>query len=98
VNLAGDLAALGDAPQARLLGDDTLARSTSLLGVNHPLTLACAANLALDLRATGAGDEAETLAADIRERCARTLRADDPLAEALVTGARAEVDFDPPPI
>jgi tetratricopeptide repeat protein len=84
VNLAGDLAALGHADQARLLGADTLARSTSLLGDNHPLTLTCAANLAL--------------AADTSARCARTFRADDPLAEALVTGARAEVDFDPPPI
>jgi len=69
-----------------------------LLGDNHPVTLTCAANLALDLRASGASEEGEALAADTRERCARTLRADDPLAEALVTEARAEVDFDPPPI
>ena len=98
VNLASDLAALGHADQARVLGADTLARSTDLLGDNHPVTLTCAANLALDLLATGAGDEAEALAADTSARCARTFRADDPLAEALATGSRAEVDFDPPPI
>ena len=54
--------------------------------------------MALDLRATGAAKEAEALAAETIRMCAITFRADDPLAEALATGSRAEIDFDPPPI
>jgi tetratricopeptide (TPR) repeat protein len=98
VNLASDLAALGQVADARALGEDSMDRLVRLLGEEHPLTLACAANLALDLRADGIAEEANALSAVTTERCARTLGPDDPLTEAALAGARADVDFDPPPI
>lgn len=92
------MAALGLIEQARALGEDSRARLVRLLGADHPATLSCSANLALDLRALGAIEEADVLAAETAHRCARTLERDDPLAAALAAGSRAEVDFDPPPI
>ena len=47
-NLASDLAALGERDTAVEFGQSTLAECTEKLGVEHPFTRACAANLELD--------------------------------------------------
>ena len=84
--------------QARALGEDSLARLARLLGEQHPLTLGCAANLALDLRADGADEEAELLSAKTMSGYERALGADHPMTEAAAAGLRLDFDFDPPPI
>ena len=58
LNLASDLAELGEIGAARTLGEDTLHRVKKVLGATHPLTLAAAANLSLDLKAAGAKEAA----------------------------------------
>ena len=98
VNLASDLAALGDATAARTLGEDTLERLRSLMGEDHFLTLNCAANLVADLRATGANDEAEHLLAETLIHYADTLGKDHSETQATAAGQRIDADFDPPPI
>lgn len=52
-DLAHDLCALGDYPQARTLNEDTLTRRRRVLGEDHPSTLTSANNLARDLHALG---------------------------------------------
>ena len=98
VNLASDLAALGETSQARALGEDSLARLTRLLGEQHPVTLGCAANLMLDLRADGAAEEADALLAGTMSGYEQTFGLDHPLTEAAAAGTRINWDFDPPPI
>ena len=55
---------------------DTLPRLAGLLGQDHPHTLTCAANLALDLKVLGQSQRAEELATD-------TLGDDHPEVRAL---------------
>jgi hypothetical protein len=98
VNLATDLAALGEIQAARALGEDSQARLTRLFGEDHFLTLSSAANLALDLATDGAEEEARMLAVTTTSRCAHALGPNDPLTESAASGARINVDFDPPPI
>jgi hypothetical protein len=98
VNLASDLALLGQVAEARALGTDSMAKLVELLGEDHPLTLSCALNLALDLRADGADEAAATLSVATMSRCVRTLGLNDQLAQAATAGSRVDVDFDPPPI
>jgi MoxR-like ATPase len=92
------MAALGDSESARELGVDTLQRLTELLGVDHPLTLAAAANLVFDLRAEGEADEAEQLSQATMDRFARTLGLGHPDPQAFLAGRRLDFDFDAPPI
>ena len=98
VNLASDLAALGDIHAARALGEDSLTRLTRLLGEKHFMTLSCAANVALDLAAEGAGEVSRALATKTASVCASEYGPNDPLTEAVTSGSRVNVDFDPPPI
>jgi hypothetical protein len=98
INLASDLAMLGDMTAARELGQDTLQRLARLLGRDHPLALGCAANLVVDLRADGATGEADSLAADTMSRYAATLGLSHPDAVVAAQGGRLDFDFDPPPI
>jgi Tetratricopeptide repeat len=98
INLASDLAWLGEVERARELGEDTLARSRRVLGEDHPVTLGCAANLSLDLRAAGLSAEAERLFADTISRYRKTLGDDHPDTITAAEGRRLEPDFDPPPI
>jgi hypothetical protein len=98
VNLASDLADLGQVAEARALGEDSLARLSRLFGDDHFLTLTCAANLVFDLRADGAKDEADVLSAATTTRSERAFEPNDPLAQQLLAGMRADADFDPPPL
>lgn len=98
INLASDLAALGDTAAARALGEDTLTRLTVLLGEQHPLTLGCAANLAVDRRVDGATEEADTLLEQTLRLYAETVGLDHPDSQVAETGGRLDLDFDAPPI
>lgn len=98
INLASDLAELGETQSARELGEDTRIRLTHLLGEDHFSTLSCAANLALDLLADGADEEGRALYDATMSKCAGVYGVHDPLAEAIASGTRINVDFDPPPI
>jgi hypothetical protein len=57
-NLAHDLYALGDYPQARVLYEDTLTRRRRTLGEDHPDTLMSATDLANALHALGDSQKA----------------------------------------
>jgi len=98
VNLASDLADLGETANARQLSEDSLARFTALMGKDHPFTLGCAANLGLDLRADGAESEADSLFADTMKRYENTIGLAHPDAVVAMKGGRLDFDFDPPPI
>lgn len=73
-------------------------RARIVFGEQHPLTLACAANLAADLRAENADEEAERLLEETIRHYTATLGADHPEAMAAAAGERLNPDFDPPPI
>jgi len=75
-----------------------LPRLRRLLGEDHPLTIACAANLVHDLRAEGAGEEADRLAEDTLARYDRVLGLGHPDAKAFLDNRRLDFDIDPPPI
>jgi hypothetical protein len=79
------------------VGRDTLRRFQNVLGANHPHTLVCATNLALDLKILGKGEEAETLADETIERYRRVLFDDHPDVASAVRGERLDFDFEPPP-
>ncbi|GAB1822948.1 FxSxx-COOH system tetratricopeptide repeat protein [Herbidospora sp. RD11066] len=97
VNLQSDLASLGEFEQARWLGEQTYALLLENYGAEHFLTLACAANLALDRAAVGAPD-AEELRADTAERYQERLELGQPDAVRAASGKRIDCDFDPQPI
>jgi hypothetical protein len=67
-----------------------------LLGDDHPFALACAANLALDLRA--AGRDADQLAADTLARLTAVLGASHADVQQAALRHRLSFDFDPPAI
>lgn len=98
INLASDLAELGESHQARVMGEDALRRSRTLLGADHPVTLGCAVNLAADLRADDDPDYAERLHSDAMRRYVRAHGGDHPDTKAALAGARINFDFDPPPL
>ena len=60
-NLASDLAALSKRDAAVELGRSTLAECTEKLGVDHPFTRACAANLELDKLGTMSQSQRQNL-------------------------------------
>jgi hypothetical protein len=98
VNMASDLAVLGETIRARTLGEQTFAQLCDLLGENHPMTLGCAANLALDRMADNAVADAESLRADTISRYIDTLGPDHPDTRVATAGNRIDFDFDPQPI
>jgi hypothetical protein len=69
-----------------------------VMGENHPITLGCAANMAVDLRAEGLDEEAEQLSADTLARFRTTLGDKHPDTLVAAEGRRLDFDFDPPPI
>jgi hypothetical protein len=96
INLASDLAALGDLEGARTLGVDTHQRARSVLGTEHPVALGCAANLVADLRALGEDEEATTLAEATFPVYERVLYPDHPDVRTAKDGRHLDFDFDPP--
>lgn len=98
VNLASDLAELGELRAARALGEDTHRRVKRVLGATHPLTLGAAANLSLDLRADGASEAAAELSAEVMRGYAETLSLNHPDALTAAEGRRLDFDFDPQPL
>lgn len=96
INLASDLAALGDLEGARALGADTLERVRSALGEEHPVALGCAANLIADLRALGEDAEATALAATTFPLYEQVLYPDHPDVRTAKAGRHLDFDFDPP--
>jgi hypothetical protein len=78
------------------LSEDTFARSRRVRGEDHPYTLYCAVNLAIDLKAVGEDERAETLTADTAERLRTVLGDKHPETIAALNGRRAESDIEPP--
>jgi tetratricopeptide (TPR) repeat protein len=99
VNLATDLAALGDLKSAINLGRGTLRRLGVVLGEDHPATLACAANLSADLQKDGFEEEAAELFERTLDGYDRLMMGPDhPDIEAAMARRHLDLDFDPPPI
>ena len=67
---------------------------TALLGEDHPHTLACAANLSLDLRATGQDARVPELASEVIERYRSALGDDHPVVRAASAGERVDLSVD----
>ncbi|MGW0994097.1 FxSxx-COOH system tetratricopeptide repeat protein [Streptomyces sp. NPDC002520] len=87
-----------DFDRAREIGEANLALLTEAAGEKHPLTLACTANLALDLRGLGRGAEADELQRKAVEGFAAVVRADHPWFNAARTRRRIECDMAPMPL
>ncbi|MFG2881492.1 FxSxx-COOH system tetratricopeptide repeat protein [Streptomyces sp. NPDC048297] len=87
-----------DFDRAREIGEANLALLTEVAGEKHPLTLACIANLALDLRGLGRGEEADELQRTAVEGFAGVVRADHPWFNAARTRRRIECDMAPMPL
>jgi hypothetical protein len=66
----------------------------SLLGEDHPHTLACAVNLSLDLRATGQEQRLPELAPQVIERYRSALGDDHPAVKAASAGERVDLSVD----
>jgi hypothetical protein len=69
-----------------------------VLGATHPLTLAAAANLSLDLKADGAGEAAAELLGETMRGYRETLTLNHPDAVVAAEGQRLDFDFDPQPL
>jgi hypothetical protein len=69
-----------------------------VLGTTHPLSLAAAANLSLDLRADGVSEAAAELSAETMRGYAETLSLNHPDAVVAAEGRRLDFDFDPQPL
>ena len=98
INLASDLAAMGDHEAAYQLDADILARSERLRGVDHPSTLACSLNLARDLIALGRHAEGQRRLDAVVDAYRRGLGPDHPAIVAALAGERANCDVDPMPL
>jgi hypothetical protein len=70
---------MGEAEPARALGEDTLQRSRSALGPDHPTTLSAAAALTVALISLGEVEPARALGEDTLQRCRRGLGPDHPM-------------------
>ncbi len=92
------LHAHGDSDSSRAVGEPLLERWRSVLGPDHPDTLAAASILTVALNGIGDAEQARSLGADTLERCRRVLGPDDPstlwaaaaLTNALVGLGQAE--------
>jgi hypothetical protein len=88
---AADLRATGEAQQAREIAVDTLTRSRAVRGAEHPDTLACAWNVALD-----SGDESVMRLALVD--LSKTYGDQHPIPVAAAAGRRLETEIEPPPL
>lgn len=100
INLASDHYELGEYEQAEALDRETLRRCLDRegLGPTHPTTLACAANLAMDLRALKRSQEASDLFEDTLVKFRAILGEAHPATRAAAAGVRANCDIDPLPL
>jgi Tetratricopeptide repeat len=98
INLASDLAALGETEAAVAMDIESSERSDRVLGVDHPTSLAVSLNLVIDLRTLDRGQEAETRYVDVLTRYRRTLGEEHPATIAAARGIRADCDIDPLPL
>jgi hypothetical protein len=96
INLASDLAALGDITDAVARGTDTLRRVRDVLGDEHPVALGCAANLIADLRAAGEEDAAAEFADATFALYEQLLYPEHPDVRTAKEGRHLDFDFDPP--
>ncbi|BBH68347.1 hypothetical protein ACTI_50320 [Actinoplanes sp. OR16] len=99
-NLASDYAAMGDYEEALKFSAETteISRQETNRGPNHPYTLACILNHALDLQGAGRGQhEAESLRRSAVDGFLRTLGPDHPDTQAARNGRRIDADIEPPP-
>jgi hypothetical protein len=94
VNLASDLAMIGDVSRARELGERALEMSREVRGVTHPCSLATAANLSLDRRADGDEGAARELHEQTLAQYRETLGAEHPESRLAAQSGRATVDID----
>jgi hypothetical protein len=78
---------LGQAEQARALGEDTLQRSRRVLGPDHPTTLDAATALTLALVQLGEVEPARALGEDTLQRCHRVLGPHHPITLYLTEAA-----------
>jgi hypothetical protein len=78
--LTAALGELGEAEQARHLGQDTLEHPWQVLGPDHMVTLTSTAVLTLVLLDQGEAEQARLLGQDALERCTRVLGRDHPIA------------------
>ncbi|MFH8469996.1 FxSxx-COOH system tetratricopeptide repeat protein [Streptomyces sp. NPDC017991] len=84
--------------RARAIDAVCLPLLSEVAGAEHPLTLACASNLALDLRGLGRGGEADELERRAVQGFARVVREDHPWLVAAGRRRRIECDIAPMPL
>ena len=72
--------------------------SVDRLGTNHPTTLACGVNLAMDLRGLRRESEASLLFDDAVDRYRVAFGEFHPATAAAAAGVRANCDIDPLPL
>ncbi|GAB7105038.1 FxSxx-COOH system tetratricopeptide repeat protein [Streptomyces phaeofaciens JCM 4814] len=87
-----------DFEQAHAIDDATAPLLGEIAGEGHPLSLACTANLSLDLRGMGRGAEADALQRRATEGLARVVRSDHPWLVATHQRRRIECDLSPVPL
>ncbi len=106
VVLAGTLRGLGRSREAQELDEPAFHDLTSILGSDHPYTVAAANGLASDRLATGSIAAARSLAAHTADRAAHrygehpitsACRANAAVVTAGVDGSWIELDVEPPP-
>jgi tetratricopeptide (TPR) repeat protein len=98
-NLANDHAAMGDYETACELSGSAyeLSLPFEIRGEDHPYTLVCALNHALNLQDAGREGEAEPLWQETVVRFDRVLGADHPDSQAARERRRLDADIEPPP-
>jgi hypothetical protein len=94
INLASDLAAIGETDAAIALGQEMVDRSRGALGPDHPTALAAELNLIFDQRTAGHGDT-DARFSDVMTRYRRTLGEQHPATILAARGDRANCDVDP---
>ena len=94
MDLASSFAELGDIERAAQIDEEVFSDLVILLGENHPHTLACAANLALDLRGAGNVSRASELTTETVERYRQVLGNDHPDVKAVAERQRLDLSID----